>query len=111
MRAHSSFRGKLLAAATYVGIVGVTLIALDLLCQLLGVFPPPANYGNQQVGWLRSGTAPAVFTDHCLQASGKVVPFQRNEEGVRTSYSTAQLLADHEHFKVADTGDSQTDLC
>jgi hypothetical protein len=94
--------------------VGVlTLVALDLLCTAFGLFPPTYDYGDPDLGW-RAAPAhlDAVSYDQCRQlATGKIVKFLRNEDGIRTERSAAQILADRRRFKVAVTGDSQTDLC
>ena len=49
--------------------------------------------------------------DECVQPSGESILYLRNADGIRTDFGVQQLLADHASFKIAVTGDSQTDLC
>jgi hypothetical protein len=98
--------------ATYVVIVGGTLLLLDLTCIALGLFPPNPSFGHPQLGWL-----PAVGTDamqhvRCIEFStNDTLAYQRNEDGVRTSRSRAVLAQDTAGLLVVAVGDSQTDLC
>jgi len=120
VNAHTTFRGKVRTAgilgkvrtaAILVGIITATLIVADLLCNLFGVFPPNYEYGDLDVGWLAAKQTANVRDDRCVEPSGKVVQYVRNEDGIRTNLSVPHLLADHGSFKIAVTGDSQTDLC
>jgi len=100
-----------MTAAPYVGFTAATLIVVDLLCNLFGLFPPTHDYGDLDVGWLAAVRTASIHYDRCVQASGEVVQYVRNEDGIRTNFSVQQLLADRGTFKIAATGDSQTDLC
>jgi hypothetical protein len=105
------FGGKLMAAAPPVGITLGALIIVDVLCNLFGLFPPRQDYGDLDVGWLAAAPAATIHYDRCFQLSGEEVRYLRNEDGIRTNVGVQQLLADRGSFKVAITGDSQTDLC
>src|SRR2546425_5837347 len=107
----TSFGGKVRTAATAVGITAATLIVADLLCNLFGLFPPTYEYGDLDVGWLAAGRTASVHDDRCIDPSGRVVQYARNEDGIRTDVTVSRLLADRGSFKIAVTGDSQTDLC
>jgi hypothetical protein len=108
---HTSFKGKVLTAAAFVGITAAMLIVADLLCILFGLFPPTHEYGDPDVGWLGSKRATTVRYDRCIEPSGKMVQYVRNEDGIRTDVSVPVLLADRRSFKIGVTGDSQTELC
>jgi len=101
----ASFGGKVVTAATFVGITAAMLIVADLVCNLFGIFPPAYEYGDLDVGWLTSTRAVNVRYDRCIESSGKVVQYVRNEDGIRTDFSVPQLLADRGSFKVGATGD------
>jgi hypothetical protein len=89
----------------------LTLVALDLLCNLLGLFPPTYEYGDRELGWLGASPRAAVYEDVCEQLeSGRLVRYARNEDGIRTAVSAAELKQ-RGALRVAVTGDSQTDLC
>lgn len=98
-------------AAAAVAITAVTLLLADALCNVLHLFPPVYDYGDPQLGWRAAAVAPAVHDDRCVDPSGTVVRYVRNEDGVRTAISVAELRADRRRVKIAVTGDSQTDLC
>jgi len=102
----------LLTAAKYSGIVLATLLAVDGACIALGVFPPTYEYGEPDVGWVASPPTGVMHEDRCTDyATGTTYRYTRNEDGVRTDRSAAELLADSERYLIAVTGDSQTDLC
>jgi hypothetical protein len=103
--------GKALTVAPYVVITIATLIVVDLLCNLFGLFPPVPEYGDLDVGWLAAKRTANIRYDRCAQLSGELVQYVRNEDGIRTNVSVQQLLADRRSFKVGVTGDSQTELC
>ncbi len=107
----TSWARRAKTAAIVAGIVVTTLVITDLVCNLFGLFPPKQEFGDPDVGWLAARRASTVRYDGCLQMSGTAVRFLRNEDGVRTSLSVNEILADHQKFKIGDTGDSQTDLC
>ena len=111
MKVWALVRGQAMKAAPYVGIVIATLLLVDLVCNLVGLFPPTPDYGDADVGWLPFKLTGTMHYDRCNLLSGEAVEFLRNEEGVRTSFTVQQLLADRESFKIAVIGDSQTDLC
>ncbi len=100
-----------MSVATVVGITGATFIVADLVCNLMGLFPPRYEYGDPDVGWLATNQAASVHDDRCLDPSEKWVRYARNEDGIRTQLSVARVLADRGSFKIGVTGDSQTDLC
>ncbi|HUL49841.1 MAG TPA: hypothetical protein VLT79_07515, partial [Gemmatimonadales bacterium] len=107
----SSVWRKVGGVATALGITAVTLILVDVVLILTNLFPPRYEYGDPDVGWLATKPAPGVHEDRCLDPSGKWVRYYRNEDGVRTRLSLPMVQASHGTFKVAITGDSQTDLC
>jgi len=90
----------------------VTLVAFDLLCNVLGLFRPKYLYGDRDLGWLAAPHRAAVYEDRCTQLeSGRVIKYARNEDGIRTAVSAAQLVNHRGELTIAVTGDSQTDLC
>jgi len=102
----------LLTTAQYGGIVLVTLLAIDIACIVLGVFPPTYEYGEPDVGWVASPPTGAMHEDRCNDYSADTIyTFTRNEDGVRTPRRAADLLADTQSYLIAVTGDSQTELC
>lgn len=102
----------LLTIAQYGGIVLATLLAIDVACIVLGVFPPTYEYGEPDVGWVASPPTGVMHEDRCTDYSmGKTYTYTRNEDGVRTHRHAAELLADSRSYLIAVTGDSQTDLC
>jgi len=111
MNARGWVRHQAMKAAPYVGITIATLLLVDVACNLFGLFPPTPEYGDLDVGWLAAPQTGAMHQDRCMQLSGQAVHYLRNEDGIRTSVSVQQLVTDRGSFKVAVTGDSQTDLC
>ena len=102
----------LLTTAQYGGIVLVTLLAVDVTCMLLGVFPPTYEYGEPDVGWVAAPPTGIVHEDRCVEYSTNTTyTYPRNEDGVRTGHRAAELVADSQSYLIAVTGDSQTDLC
>ncbi len=99
----SRIKRLLLATAQYGGIVLGTLIAADVACNALGVFPPTYEYGDPTVGWVAAPPMGVIGEYGCTEYSSGV--------GVRTRFSAHQLVTDSERNLIAVTGDSQTDLC
>lgn len=101
-----------LRTAQYGAIILVTLILLDLTLMALGLFPPTYEYGEPDLGWVASPPTGLVRQDRCIEFStGEQFRYTRNEDGVRTSLSAAELHALRGRPVVGVTGDSQTDLC
>jgi hypothetical protein len=111
VNSHRPLWGRAVTAATYVGITVATCLVVDVLCNLFGLFPPRRNPGDLDVGWLASERSATMRYDRCFPLSGGMVQYIRNEAGIRTNVSVQQLLADRGSFKIAVTGDSQTELC
>jgi hypothetical protein len=108
----AKFRPLVVSAALYAAIILGTLIAADLVCMVFGFFPPTYNYGDPDVGWAPAHPTGSAYFDRCRDlATGASVSVRRNEAGIRTDLSVAQLQADDVGYKIAVTGDSQTDLC
>jgi hypothetical protein len=102
----------LLATAQYGGIGLATLVAVDVACIALGVFPPTVEYGEPDVGWVAAPPTGVMRQDRCIEySSGTPYTYTRNEDGVRTDRTAAELRADSQSYLIAVTGDSQTDLC
>ena len=102
----------LLTTAQYGGIVLATLVALDVACIVLGVFPPTYEYGLPDVGWVASPPTGVMHEDRCVDyTTGTTYTYTRNEDGVRTPHRAAELLADSQSYLIGVTGDSQTELC
>jgi len=102
----------LLTAAQYGGIVLATLLAIDVACIVLGLFPPTYEYGEPDLGWVAAPPTGVMRDDRCIEFStGTTYTYARNEDGVRTARRAADLLADRQSYLIAVTGDSQTDLC
>jgi len=102
----------LLAAAQYGGIVLGTLLTADVVCNVLGVFPPTYEYGDPAVGWVAAPPTGVIGEYGCVEySSGVTYTYTRNEDGVRTLLSAHELVTDSQRYLIAVTGDSQTDLC
>src|SRR4029453_12760167 len=70
------------------------------------------QYGDPDLGWLRARLPPTMRgKEGGEEATGKTYSYERNEDGVRTSFSVGELLADRWRTKIALTGDSQSDMC
>lgn len=107
-------RGKrfLRALLTYGAIVVVTLVLLDVALMVTGLFPLRLDYGDPQLGWRPAAATGRMALGRCLDvATGKVIDYRRNEDGVRTSLSKAELMGDSTSAKIGVIGDSQTELC
>jgi hypothetical protein len=108
----AKLRRLVAGAALYVAIILGTLVAADLVCMVFGFFPPTYDYGDPDVGWAPSHPTGVAHFDRCQDlATGAIVSLRRNEAGIRTDLSVAQLQSDDVGYKIAVTGDSQTDLC
>jgi hypothetical protein len=89
----------------------IAVAFLELALRLTGLFPPRYNYGDPVVGWRSANPSGTMVTDRCFDlANDRNVEFARNEDGVRTAVSSADLQADSAR-SVAVSGDSHTDLC
>jgi hypothetical protein len=96
----------------YAAIIVVTLLVIDGVCNMLGLFPPVMNYGDADLGWHSGDATGHMSIGKCTEFStGETVIFQRNEDGVRTSLSRAAIMADSQRLRIGVSGDSQTDLC
>jgi hypothetical protein len=100
------------ATAQYGAIVLGTLLAVDVACIALGLFPPKYEYGDPAVGWVAASPTEGIWEYRCTEYStGITYAYARNEDGVRTQFSAAELVTDSQRYRIAVTGDSQTDLC
>jgi len=100
------------SAVVYVGIVLGTLVLLDLTLIVFGLFPPTHDYGDPEVGWVAARPSGEMREDRCMEFSTReIFRISRNEDALRTSRSAERLRQDDDLFKVAVTGDSQTELC
>lgn len=97
--------------AVVVAIITTTLVLADVVCNVLHLFPPVYDYGDPDLGWRAAAVSAAVHDDRCVNPLGSAVRYTRNEDGIRTAVSVADLRADRRRIKIAVTGDSQTDLC
>ena len=105
-------RRFLLTAATYAGIVLITLVLLDITLMVLGLFPPKYEYGDPDVGWVAAPPTGKMREDHCTEYStGVVFTYTRNEDGIRTPVSAKALTTNRHRYLIGVTGDSQTELC
>lgn len=105
-------RRLLSGAFVYAMIVALTLLGVDLICIAFGVLRPTPNYGDPELGWRSAGRSGRMNTGVCTElSSGTTYRYPRNEDGVRTSLSRRSIEQDSTSVKIADTGDSQTDLC
>lgn len=97
--------------ATTFATIAITLIVVDLVCIALGIFPPVYPYGDPQVGW-RNGAPNRLPFDSCVDMStGTTIDYYRNEVGIRTLLTAAEIRALADDFIIAAVGDSQSDLC
>jgi len=88
-----------------------TLLFFELVCVATGIFPPVYETGDATLGWgpIQPGR---VALDSCIDgSSGRTIEYPRNEIGLRTERSLAEILAHREDVKIAVVGDSHTDLC
>lgn len=109
---NSRLKGFLTSAATYLSVVAGTLLLIDGICILFGLFPPTHNYGDPDLGWRSANPTGHMSFGQCTEFStGAVYRYARNEDGVRTSRSKDSLMVDSTHIRIGATGDSQTDLC
>jgi hypothetical protein len=93
-------------------MIGGGLLVLDLILMATGVFPPRYELGDADVGWTATPSTGAMITDSCVDFStGTTYEYARNDDGVRTSFTSEELRADTTHYEIAVTGDSHTDLC
>lgn len=104
---------KIARGASIYGVITVfTLVLLDGVLVLTGLFEPPSNYGHPAVGWVSVTPTGEMETFPCFDAgSGVTVPIDRNERGYRTSVSVVDLAAENDWFEIAVSGDSHTDQC
>jgi hypothetical protein len=108
----SRLRRVVASVLTYAGIIAVTLLAVDGICIAFGLFPPTHNYGDPELGWRPAGAGGRMTIGKCVEFStGQTVIYARNEDGVRTSLTRAEINSDSTHLRIGVTGDSQTDLC
>lgn len=99
-------------AAVYGGITVVTLVVLDLVLIWLGLFPPRVDQGDPELGWTSSRPTGRMETVRCVEFStGDTLRFVKNEVGIRTHVTAADLERKGEELRIAVTGDSQTELC
>lgn len=105
-------RRTLRVTLTYAAIIGATLLLVDGVCIALGLFPPSYDYGDPDIGWRPAPATGHMAIGRCVDFStGRIVTYQRNEDGVRVDRMKAQLAADSLQLLIAVTGDSHTDLC
>jgi hypothetical protein len=100
----------LIAAAPWLAITLITLVVFDVLCISFGLFPPTLEYGDPDVGWLPLIPG-KIHLDSCVDPNGHWIDYYRNEIGVRTNRTMADLTRDPGSFMVAAVGDSQSDIC
>lgn len=111
-----SFGGRarrlLISGSAYLAIVTVTLVLFDVLCRVLGIFPPKPDYGDPDLGWRTAAPTGEMREDRCTKLTdSRRVTFTRNEDGIRTSKSARAIMADATTARIGVIGDSQTDLC
>jgi hypothetical protein len=105
-------RTRLRKAIASAGLVAATLFAVDVVCITFDLFPPRTGPGDIEMGWRPDTSYGQMQVDRCFDHStGKVVKYDRNEDGIRTGLSKTHILADTEAARIAVTGDSHTDLC
>lgn len=108
----SRTRRFLVPMIIYSGMLVVTLVIFDLACIALGLFPPPRNEGDPQLGWRASRVAETRQEGVCQEFStGETIRYARNEDGIRTSLNRADTLSGSAQIRIAVTGDSHTELC
>lgn len=97
--------------AVSVVVVVVTLAVLDALLIGFGLFPPRYDLGDADLGWSTEAPDPPPL-DWCFDYSRDLrVEYYRNQLGIRTSRTPAEIQALSEQFIVAAVGDSHSDLC
>jgi len=98
--------------AVYGAITVVTLVVVDLVLIALGLFPPQPAYGDAELGWVGAQATGEMSEQMCADYVAEVmVSTIRNEDGLRTSHSANEFRSNEDLFKIAVSGDSQTDLC
>lgn len=110
---NQSRRARFLRTAlTYAAIVGISLVALDVVCIAFGFFPPRPVYGDPELGWRPAPATGRMALGRCMDVStGQTIDYERNEDGVRTGLSRNLIQPDTTSIKIAVVGDSHTDLC
>ena len=93
-------------------VTTLTLVVIDIVLIMAGLFPPVVNQGHPTVGWL--GALPTGERENsvCIEpATGSLVRFPRNEDGVRTAHPRSAFVDGSVGLRVAFGGDSHTELC
>ena len=112
MSSRQRFRRFLLNASVSLAATVITLLLLDLVLILTGLFPPRYDYGDAKVGWLSAAPTGRIEEEGCLHlASNSRLTFIRNEDGIRTDRPAAELQRRDGRLHVGVSGDSHTDLC
>lgn len=109
-----AFRSKRIAVGviTYASIIAVTLFLADAVCIAFGLFQPVMHYGDPVLGWRPAPATGQMKVDRCEEYStGALTEYIRNEDGIRTGLSRQQIQTNKARWRIAVTGDSQTDLC
>ena len=90
-------------------VTTLTLVVVDIVLISARLFPPVVDEGHPTVGWL--GALPTGERENsvCVEsASGSIVRFPRNEDGVRTAHPRAAFVDGGVGLRVAVGGDSHT---
>ena len=100
------------ATLTYFAIVIATLVVVDIILVGFDLFPPTMSYGDPDLGWRPAEATGHMALGRCVEVmSGRIIDYSRNEDGVRTDRSRAQLANRASGIAIGVVGDSHTDLC
>ena len=92
-------------------IVAITLFVFDLILIASGLFPPSYEKGDAELGWTTHAPLDGRY-DVCLDMTrNERVKYFRNDIGVRSELSAAELAQIDDKLIVAAVGDSHSDLC
>lgn len=108
----SRLRAFAIGCSSYLLIVLVTLVVVDVACIALGLFPPRSRYGDPDLGWRPARATGQAELGRCTEfASGVTYEYARNEDGIRTRVARSDTTNAADTLRVAVVGDSHTELC
>lgn len=88
----------------------LTLVLLDVALIVTNLFPPSVTTGDAVAGWRSAYPTGRMVVERCWDVgTGIARTFTRNEDGVRTEHTSAELRG--ALVAIGVSGDSHTDLC
>ena len=93
-------------------VTTLTLVVIDIVLITTGLFPPVVDEGHPSVGWVGALPTGERVNALCIEpATGSIIRFPRNEDGVRTAHPRAAFIDGSVGLRVAVGGDSHTEVC